>query len=135
MFYFSYIMDKICYYQSMALSPKCVVRKKAPLLAERDQPEIDQIYWNNKTCEKCNSFWKPQRAHHCSTCNKCISGMDHHCPWTFCCIGNRNHKSFLLFTFYLLIGALIYFYYSIYFMAHEYSQNTLFSHNLFFYLL
>jgi|TARA_B110001450_G_C17388288_1_gene386593 palmitoyltransferase len=23
-------------------------------------------------CEKCDNKWKPERAHHCSECNKCV---------------------------------------------------------------
>ena len=25
-----------------------------------------------ESCEKCSMNWKPERAHHCSTCNACI---------------------------------------------------------------
>jgi hypothetical protein len=25
-----------------------------------------------KNCERCDMKWKPERAHHCSECNKCI---------------------------------------------------------------
>lgn len=33
-------------------------------------------------CEVC-SVYQPDsmRVHHCSDCNYCIEGMDHHCPW------------------------------------------------------
>lgn len=31
-------------------------------------------------CPKCCSI-KPERAHHCSVCQRCIRKMDHHCPW------------------------------------------------------
>ena len=31
-------------------------------------------------CSKCCSI-KPDRAHHCSVCQRCIRKMDHHCPW------------------------------------------------------
>jgi len=29
-------------------------------------------------CTKCLSF-KPERCHHCSTCEQCVLKMDHHC--------------------------------------------------------
>jgi len=31
-------------------------------------------------CMKCNTY-KPPKSHHCRICNRCIAGMDHHCPW------------------------------------------------------
>ena len=33
-----------------------------------------------KWCRKC---WapKPERAHHCSVCGRCVMKLDHHCPW------------------------------------------------------
>ena len=42
-------------------------------------------------------FLKPERTHHCSTCKTCVLKMDHHCPWFACCIGFKNHKSFIQF--------------------------------------
>lgn len=52
-------------------------------------------------CPKCDAY-KPPRAHHCSTCNRCIVRMDHHCPWTNNCIGYRNMKYFVLFLAYTM---------------------------------
>eukprot|EP00979_Chaetoceros_neogracilis_P014927 scaffold5062_cov227-Chaetoceros_neogracile.AAC.3 len=33
-----------------------------------------------RICRRCQSY-KPDRAHHCSICKRCILKMDHHCPW------------------------------------------------------
>lgn len=33
-----------------------------------------------RLCRRCKAF-KPERAHHCSVCGRCIIKMDHHCPW------------------------------------------------------
>lgn len=51
-------------------------------------------------CIKCK-VWKPDRCHHCSTCNKCILRMDHHCPWFASCIGYHNQKFFVQHLFYI----------------------------------
>ncbi|GAA5827044.1 hypothetical protein JCM3770_002452 [Rhodotorula araucariae] len=47
-------------------------------------------------CRKCN-VPKPDRAHHCSSCRRCVLKMDHHCPWLGGgCVGWANYKFFLL---------------------------------------
>lgn len=53
-------------------------------------------------CLKC-SCWKPDRCHHCSSCQRCILRMDHHCPWFATCIGFHNQKFFLQFLIYLSV--------------------------------
>lgn len=50
-------------------------------------------------CRKCD-LPKPDRAHHCSTCERCVLQQDHHCGFIGTCVGHRNRKSFLLFLIY-----------------------------------
>lgn len=56
-------------------------------------------------CRNCRLL-KPERAHHCSVCNKCVIRMDHHCPFFGNCIHFSNHKFFLLTLFYASMGTL-----------------------------
>jgi hypothetical protein len=53
-------------------------------------------------CRKCSTV-RPERAHHCSICDRCIKRMDHHCPWVNNCIGEGNQKYFILFTMYICL--------------------------------
>lgn len=55
-----------------------------------------------KYCLKC-SCWKPDRCHHCLSCQRCVLRMDHHCPWFATCIGFRNQKFFVQFLAYLAL--------------------------------
>ncbi|GIX60813.1 cell cycle regulator with zn-finger domain-containing protein [Babesia caballi] len=54
---------------------------------------------DRRICKWCNHY-KPDRAHHCRICGRCVLKMDHHCPWVHNCIGWGNHKYFFLCLFY-----------------------------------
>lgn len=58
-----------------------------------------------KFCRTCNEL-KPLRAHHCQICGYCVFKMDHHCPWINNCVGQNNHRYFVLFLTHTLIGCI-----------------------------
>jgi hypothetical protein len=44
-------------------------------------------------CETCH-IWRPPKASHCSICNYCVKGFDHHCHVLGNCIGVRTWRNF-----------------------------------------
>lgn len=56
-------------------------------------------------CNHCLN-WKPDRAHHCSSSGRCISKMDHFCPWVGGPVGETNLKFFIQFTSYTALYSL-----------------------------
>lgn len=77
---------------TMLGDPGAVPRNAKPLA--KDLEENSTIM-----CGKCENF-KPPLSHHCGVSGRCISRMDHFCPWTNNAIGAKNQKNFFLFLFY-----------------------------------
>jgi len=81
-----------------------------------------------RICKFCNTM-KPDRAHHCSRCGRCVLKMDHHCKWLFRCIGLKNYKFFFDLIFWgtigIILGGFILFFYSYWaFLVLESSERT-----------
>lgn len=66
-----------------------------------------------RVCQVCH-VWKPDRCHHCSSCDVCILKMDHHCPWFAECTGFRNQKFFIQFLMYTTLYAFLVLIYTCY---------------------
>ena len=61
---------------------------------------------NWEICKICKEI-KPLRTHHCSICGFCVIKMDHHCPWINNCVGQNNHRYFLLFLLHAFLYTII----------------------------
>eukprot|EP01055_Gregarina_sp_Pseudo9_P000186 Gregarina_sp_Pseudo_9__185@NODE_1121_length_1861_cov_218_725027_g1048_i0_p3_GENE_NODE_1121_length_1861_cov_218_725027_g1048_i0NODE_1121_length_1861_cov_218_725027_g1048_i0_p3_ORF_typecomplete_len179_score18_31DHHC/PF01529_20/66DHHC/PF01529_20/2_5e19HIF1/PF11413_8/0_37FUSClike/PF12805_7/3ABC2_membrane_2/PF12679_7/3_4DUF1772/PF08592_11/0_71DUF1772/PF08592_11/1e03stn_TNFRSF12A/PF12191_8/1_7e03stn_TNFRSF12A/PF12191_8/9_7_NODE_1121_length_1861_cov_218_725027_g1048_i03539 len=45
-------------------------------------------------CQECSAVQEDIHTMHCETCDACIQGFDHHCPWTAKCVGEKNKRVF-----------------------------------------
>ena len=108
------------------LTPQCEKNalKNTNQITETDSNENNNnlndsipYIFQKKPCVTCNII-RPETCSHCSICDNCIIGMDHHCYYISNCVGIRNHKNFYLFlsfgTFISIFGGILIFYHFIY---------------------
>eukprot|EP00656_Telonema_subtile_P037030 TRINITY_DN4110_c0_g1_i6.p1 TRINITY_DN4110_c0_g1~~TRINITY_DN4110_c0_g1_i6.p1 ORF type:complete len:540 (+),score=139.76 TRINITY_DN4110_c0_g1_i6:194-1813(+) len=68
------------------------------LNVDNDDPCSSTLRW----CPTCD-VGKPRRSKHCTICRLCVSRFDHHCPWINNCVGERNHRVFVVFVSSLML--------------------------------
>ena len=63
--------------------------------------QVDKMSIQNyRICRKCNAIIDLDKGvEHCTVCDICIIGNDHHCPWSSKCVGKNNIKIFKIFLF------------------------------------
>ncbi|CAH0479547.1 unnamed protein product [Peronospora belbahrii] len=57
-------------------------------------------------CAQCEVV-RPLNASHCSDCGICIRELDHHCPWTGKCVGERTIKWFYVFLVFISLHCVL----------------------------
>lgn len=71
-----------------------------------EQPEAELKETNRRNwCTACRVV-RPPRAGHCRICGVCVLRLDHHCVWINSCVGQANHRSFLLTLVFFLLTSL-----------------------------
>ena len=63
-------------------------------------------FYQSRPCITCEII-RPSKASHCSICDNCVLGFDHHCVYVSNCVGIRNYKNFILF---LMFGSIVSFF-------------------------
>ncbi|KAG9689042.1 palmitoyltransferase akr1, partial [Aureobasidium melanogenum] len=93
------------YFTAMLMDPGYIPRsasrgqQKATIEELIDAKAFDEQHF----CTMC-MIRKPLRSKHCRRCNRCVARHDHHCPWLNNCVGVNNHRAFVLYIIFLLIG-------------------------------
>ncbi|NXK12273.1 ZDH12 palmitoyltransferase, partial [Herpetotheres cachinnans] len=66
--------------------------------SEEQSMVIPQVPSNIKMrrCGYC-MVKQPMRAKHCQLCRHCVRRYDHHCPWIENCVGEKNHRLFIVY--------------------------------------
>uniref|UniRef100_H3H6V6 Palmitoyltransferase n=1 Tax=Phytophthora ramorum TaxID=164328 RepID=H3H6V6_PHYRM len=57
-------------------------------------------------CAQCE-VRRPLKASHCSDCGVCVRELDHHCPWTGKCVGERTIKWFYVFLTFISLHCML----------------------------
>jgi len=64
--------------------------------ATKEQPMYGPLNEYDRFCTTCYVV-RASKAKHCSICDNCVNGFDHHCPWVGTCVAERNLRYFVGF--------------------------------------
>jgi len=105
-FYISAHAYFVCLFHDPGNIPHLSIESRNKVIQELAEKNIlDARHY----CVECN-IRKPIRSKHCRFCNKCVILFDHHCPWTYNCIGYLNHRSFVTYLYATIIGGFLLFF-------------------------
>ncbi|KAK5138216.1 hypothetical protein LTR08_004912 [Meristemomyces frigidus] len=101
----SYTLCAYFYFLTMTADPGFIPKSSSRGQTKKtvedliDNTAFDEIHF----CVVC-MIRKPRRSKHCRRCERCVAREDHHCPWVDNCVGVNNHKHFLLYVVFMVIG-------------------------------
>ncbi|KAL1140607.1 hypothetical protein AAG570_000537 [Ranatra chinensis] len=94
-----FIVHAAAHLTALLLDPADVelrkIKTSSAVVPEFDRTRHAHVIENGR-CHLCNIETSGPRTKHCSVCNKCVGGFDHHCKWLNHCIGSRNYAVFLV---------------------------------------
>ncbi|XP_077334807.1 palmitoyltransferase ZDHHC12 isoform X1 [Lithobates pipiens] len=98
-----FILTVLCsvglYFAVSLMDPGYVLsdsEKTFPEFAEQETSKMISSTVPMRRCGYC-LLKRPMRARHCKSCNRCVRRYDHHCPWIENCVGEKNHRVFMLY--------------------------------------
>ncbi|XP_061881141.1 palmitoyltransferase ZDHHC12-B-like isoform X1 [Entelurus aequoreus] len=106
LFFLLVVLSVLLYFAVSLMDPGFVLSdtvKASDLETESMMPQTSTA--RLRRCGFC-LLQQPMRAKHCQTCKKCVRRFDHHCPWMENCVGERNHRWFLLYLLVQLLALL-----------------------------
>lgn len=108
-------MALICYLwtgcKNPGVIPRPVYQPNAPSTSLADLNNQEQgskgllSLHTERWCPTCK-LMKPPMSSHCSTCDHCVRGFDHHCGWMGGCIGEGNHRQFVWTLMFVCLGCM-----------------------------
>jgi hypothetical protein len=104
-FFSSYSLCAYYYFTAMRMDPGFIPRSASRGQQKTTIEELIDVkaFDEQHFCSVC-MIRKPLRSQHCRQCNRCVAREDHHCSWCANCIGVNNHRPFVLFVIFLLLG-------------------------------
>lgn len=94
------LLSVILYFTVSLIDPGFVLTDNSmfpPVVCEELEDMIPQsVTPRLRRCGYC-LLQQPMRAKHCQKCKHCVRRFDHHCPWIQNCVGERNHRWFIIY--------------------------------------
>ncbi|XP_040180663.1 palmitoyltransferase ZDHHC12 isoform X2 [Rana temporaria] len=98
-----FILTVLCsvglYFAVSLMDPGYVLSDSEKTFSELAEQETSTMISSTVSMRRCGYclLKRPMRARHCKSCNRCVRRYDHHCPWIENCVGEKNHRVFMLY--------------------------------------